>query len=88
MVAWWVGNAVLFLVVIPVVHVLFKRVRERVQVIHKNVGDILWGSNMLTEVLQGVPELLGKTDRLVHAVSGAATEYGLAVARVAQLVKG
>jgi len=87
MVAWWVGNAVLFLVIIPVVHVLLKRVRGRMQVIHKNVADILWGANKLTEALQGVPELLGKTDRLVQTVSGAATEYGLAVARVAELVK-
>lgn len=87
MVAWWVGNAVLFVVVIPVVHILFKRVRMRVQIIHKNVGDIVWGAGMLTDVLQGIPELLGKTDRLVRGVSDGATEYGLAVARVAKLVK-
>ena len=85
--AWWVGNAVLFVVVIPVVHILFKRVRRKVQVIHKNVGDLVWGADKLTETLQGVPELLGKTDRLVRTVSGAATEYGLAVARVAELIK-
>lgn len=88
MVAWWVGNAVLFVVIIPLVNILLKRVKGRVRVIQKNVGDILWGAGKLTDALQGVPELLGKTDRLVGAVSGAATQYGLAVARVAELVKG
>lgn len=88
MVAWWVGNAVLFLVVLPVVYTVFRGVRRRLQIIHKNVGDLVWGADKLTDELQGLPELLGNTDRLVRTVSGAATEYGLAVARVAELVKG
>jgi hypothetical protein len=83
MVLWWIGNAILIFVVLPIVAVLMNRIVTAVDRIRKTVDDILYNGVILTGELDNVPELLAETDSTVKEVSIGATRY---VKRVGHLL--
>lgn len=82
MVLWWIGNAVLLLVVLPVVIFLLNRVLAAVERIRGATDDILAGGVSLTGNLDGVPEALDTTGATISAVTVGATRYAGSVARL------
>ncbi len=66
MVLWWIGNAVLLLVVLPVVIYLLNRVLAALERIRGATDNILAGGGALVGELQGVPDGLATTDATVH----------------------
>ncbi|MDP8928765.1 MAG: hypothetical protein M3O70_09365 [Actinomycetota bacterium] len=72
---WWIGNAVLLFVVLPVVVVLLNRVLAPIERIRLTVDDILKNAVTLTREIDNLPELLAKTDRTVAEVGVGATRY-------------
>jgi hypothetical protein len=79
---WWVGNAVLLFVVLPVVIALLNRVLAAVERIRGASGDILTGGVALIGELNGVPEALADTDRTIKAVTVGAVRYAGSVAKL------
>jgi predicted small secreted protein len=82
MVLWWIGNAVLLVVVVPVLVALLNRVLAALERIRGAADDILAGGVALTEELDGVPEALATTDRTIHDVAVGATRYAGSVAKL------
>ena len=82
MVLWWIGNAVLLLVVLPVVIYLLNRVLAAVERIRHATDDILTGGVALVGELPGVPEALATTDETIRAVSVGAVRYAGSVAKL------
>lgn len=78
MIWWWVGNVVLFVVVIPLVLFLAIRVLRPVQEIKAYADDVLEHGVALTGTLDAVPKLV-ETRALVAAARQAVGEYGAAV---------
>ena len=79
---WWVGNAVLLLVVLPVVIALLNRVLAAVERIRGAADDILTGGVALIGELNGVPEALAETDQTIKAVTVGAVRYAGSVAKL------
>ena len=82
MALWWIGNAVLLLVVFPVVVFLLNRVLAAVERIRAATGEILAGGVALVGELTGVPDGLATTDSTVHQVSVGAVRYAGSVAKL------
>jgi hypothetical protein len=82
MVLWWIGNAILLLVVLPVVIFLLNRVLAAVERIRHATDDILGGGVALIGELTGVPEALATTDVTVKEVSVGAVRYAGSVAKL------
>ena len=82
MVLWWIGNAVLLLVVLPVVIFLLNRVLAAVERIRGATDDILAGGVELVGELTVVPDGLAITDRTVNQVSVGAVRYAGSVAKL------
>jgi len=82
MVLWWIGNAVLLLVVLPVVIFLLNRVLAAVERIRQASDDILSGGVALIGELNGVPEALATTDATVGEISAGAVRYAGSVAKL------
>jgi hypothetical protein len=82
MVLWWIGNAVLLLVVLPVVIYLLNRVLAAVERIRHATDDILAGGVALIGELNGVPEALATTDATVGEISVGAVRYAGSVAKL------
>jgi hypothetical protein len=82
MVLWWIGNAVLLLVVLPVVIFLLNRVLAAVERIRGATDRILAGGIDLVGELNGVPEALATTDTTVRDVSVGAVRYAGSVAKL------
>jgi hypothetical protein len=82
MVLWWIGNAVLLVVILPVVIALLNRVLAAVERIRGATGEILAGGVALVGELNGVPDALATTDRTVHEVSVGAVRYAGSVAKL------
>ena len=82
MILWWIGNAVLLLVVLPVVIALLNRVLAAVERIRGATDEILAGGVALTENLDGVPEALATTDSTIQEVAVGAVRYAGSVARL------
>lgn len=82
MVLWWIGNAVLFFVVLPVVIALLNRVLAAVERIRGACDDILAGGVALVGQLDGVPEALAETEQTVKEVAVGATRYAGSVAKL------
>jgi hypothetical protein len=82
MVLWWIGNAILLAVVLPVVIWLLNRVLAAVERIRAATDDILVGGVALTEQLDGVPEALAVTDKTIEEVKVGAVRYAGSVARL------
>jgi hypothetical protein len=82
MVLWWIGNAVLLVVILPVVIALLNRVLAAVERIRGAADDILAGGVALAGELDGVPELLATTDNTIREVTVGATRYAGSVAKL------
>jgi hypothetical protein len=82
MVLWWIGNAVLLLVVLPVVVYLLNRVLAAVERIRLATDDILSGGVALVGELTGVPDALATTDTTVKEISVGAVRYAGSVAKL------
>ena len=80
-VLWWIGNAVLGLVVIPVVLLFANRVLRPTLVIKEYADDILVHGVGLTGTLDAVPKLV-KTKELTGAALGLVGRYGAALKRL------
>lgn len=75
---WWIGNAILLLVVVPVVLLLANRVLRPAIEIERYADDILDHGVGLTENLGPVPAV-ADTGRLVSTAKGLAVRYVHAV---------
>lgn len=82
MTMWWIGNAVLLIVVVPVLVALLNRVLAALERIRGASDDILAGGGALAGELDGVPEQLARTDETVAAVASGAARYGGSVAKL------
>ena len=71
---WWVGNAVLLLVVVPVVVQLANRVIRPAVEIQRYADDILVHGVGLSKNLEPVPALLA-TQAEVETITGHAVRY-------------
>ena len=80
MVLWWIGNALLLFVVLPVVIALLNRVLAAVERIRAAADDILVHGVELTVELEDVPALLATTDATVEQIAVGATRYAGSVA--------
>lgn len=81
MALWWVGNAIFFLVVIPVVVVLLQRLLSAVTDIGKQVDTIHNQAAGIVVALDDVKELAGTRDA-VNRVTAGLTRYVNAVGRI------
>ncbi|MCW2694323.1 MAG: hypothetical protein JWM67_2927 [Mycobacterium sp.] len=82
MVLWWIGNAILLFVVVPVLVALLNRVLAALERIRGAADDILAGGVALTGTLDDVPELLATTDRTIDEVAVGAARYAGSVAKL------
>lgn len=82
MVLWWIGNAVLLVVILPVVIALLNRVLAAVERIRAASDEILSGGVALIGELDGVPEALAETDETVKEVTVGAVRYAGSVAKL------
>jgi hypothetical protein len=82
MILWWIGNAVLFFAVLPVVIALLNRVLAAVERIRGAADEILAGGVALIGNLDGVPEALATTDSTIQEVAVGAVRYAGSVARL------
>lgn len=80
---WWrFGNAILVLLVLPLVIYLLNRVLAALERIRHATDDILADGAELVGDLDGVPEALATTDQTVRDVSTGATRYAGSVAKL------
>jgi hypothetical protein len=82
MTLWWIGNAVLLVVVVPVLVALLNRVLAALERIRGASDAILDGGVELTRELDDVPEMLAVTGGTVHDVSVGAVRYAGSVAKL------
>jgi hypothetical protein len=82
MVLWWIGNAVLLLVILPVVIFLLNRVLAAAERIRHATDDILSGGVALVGELSDVPGALATTDETIRGVSVGAVRYAGSVAKL------
>ena len=82
MVLWWIGNAVLLLVVLPVVIFLLNRVLAATERIRRATDAVLSGGVALVGELTDVPAALATTDATVKEVSVGAVRYAGSVAKL------
>ncbi len=80
-VLWWLGNAVLAFVVIPVVLLFANRVLRPTLVIKEYADDILVHGVGLTGTLDAVPKLV-TTKQLTGTALGLVGRYGAALKRL------
>ena len=79
---WWIGNAVLLLVVVPVLVALLNRVLAALERIRAASDDILAGGGALAGELDTVPRLLATTDGTIRDVATGAVRYAGSVAKL------
>lgn len=82
MVWWWIGNAVLLLVIVPVLVALLNRVLAALERVRKASDDILAGGVQLIGEVDRVPELLQTTDGTIEDVAIGAVRYAGSVAKL------
>ena len=82
MTLWWIGNAILLLVVVPVLVALLNRLLAAVERIRRATDDILVGGVELTRELDDTPQMLATTDGGVKAVTTGAVRYAGSVAKL------
>jgi len=80
-VLWWIGNALLWFVFIPVVLLFANRVLRPTRLIKEYADDILVHGVGLTGTLDAVPKLV-KTKELTGAALGLVGRYGAALRRL------
>ena len=81
MVLWWIGNAVLLLVVLPVVIALLNRVLAALERIRGATDDILAAGSPSPATSTACPEALATTDRTIKEVAVGAVRYAGSVAQ-------
>ena len=79
---WWIGNAVLLLVVVPVLVALLNRVLAALERIRAASDDILAGGVALAGELENVAPLLATTDGTIRDVATGAVRYAGSVAKL------
>jgi len=79
---WWIGNAILLLVVVPVLVALLNRVLAALERIRAASDDILAGGVALVGELDAVPDLLATTDGTIRDVATGAVRYAGSVAKL------
>ena len=79
---WWIGNAILLLVVVPVLVALLNRVLAALERIRAASEDILAGGVALVGELDNVPDLLATTDGTIRDVATGAVRYAGSVAKL------
>jgi hypothetical protein len=79
---WWIGNAILLLVVVPVLVALLNRVLAALERIRAASDDILAGGVALVGELDTVPDLLATTDGTIRDVATGAVRYAGSVAKL------
>ena len=79
---WWIGNAVLLLVVVPVLVALLNRVLAALERIRGASNEILAGGVALIGEVDRVPDLLAVTDQTIEDVSTGAVRYAGSVAKL------
>jgi hypothetical protein len=82
MVLWWIGNAILLLVVVPVLVALLNRVLAALERIRGAADNILAGGVALIGDLDRAPELLAETDETIREVSNGAVRYAGSVGKL------
>ena len=82
MVLWWIGDAILLVVILPVVIWLLNRVLAAVERIRGATDEILAGGVNLAGQLEGVPEALAVTDKTIEEVKVGAVRYAGSVAKL------
>ena len=82
MTLWWIGNAVLLLVVVPILVALLNRILAALERIRGAADNILAGGVELTRNLDDVPEMLAVTDGAVKDVTTGAVRYAGSVAKL------
>ncbi len=81
MIWWWVGNALLFLVVIPLVVVLANSVVRPAVEIRRYADDILENGVLVTGNLDPIPAL-ADTRRMIGETLAGVGRYGAALDRL------
>lgn len=81
MTLWWIANALLLLVIIPVVALLLHRLREPVLEIRAYADDVLEHGVLTLSNLDAVDELVETRER-VGVLKEQVITYGRAVARI------
>jgi len=80
---WWrIGNAILMLLVLPLVIYLLNRVLAALERIRLASDEIVADGTQLVSDLGGVPEALATTDQTVRDVATGATRYADSVAKL------
>jgi hypothetical protein len=80
---WWrIGNAVLIILVLPLVIYLLNRVLMALERIRHASDQIVASGAELVSDLNGVPEALATTDQTIKDVSAGAARYGDSVAKL------
>jgi hypothetical protein len=82
MVLWWIGNAILLVIILPVVIFLLNRVLAALERIRGATDNILAGGGSLVGELDGLPEALATTDATIQNVSAGAVRYAGSVAKL------
>jgi hypothetical protein len=82
MVLWWIGDAILLVVIVPVVIYLLNRVLAALERIRGASDAILSGGVALIGELDGVPEALAVTDTTIKEVANGAVRYAGSVAKL------
>ena len=79
---WRIGNAILFLLVLPLVIYLLNRVLTALERIRHASDQILADGAELVSDLDDVPAALATTDQTVRDVSAGAARYADSVAKL------
>ena len=80
---WWrVGNAMLMLLVLPLVIYLLNRILAALERIRHASDSIVADGTELVSDLSGLPDAIATTDQTVSDVSTGATRYADSVARL------
>ena len=82
---WWIGNLLLFVVVVPPVNILINRTLTAILDIQTHARSILDNVVTLTSKLDDVPEQLVVTDEVVKEVAAGALRYAASLDTVAEL---
>lgn len=86
MTLWWIGNAVLLVVVLPVVVILLTGLLRQVLRLNKVADDLLVHGTGCSQQLDAVPKLV-QTQQLVSSARGLVGRYSTALLRMLGLVK-
>jgi hypothetical protein len=82
MALWWIGNAILLLVVVPVLVAVLNRVLAALERIRGAADDALAGGVALIGEVDTTPELLATTDRTIAEVANGAVRYAGSVGKL------